>query len=192
MSCEGLRHGKGKIKWSNGDTFDGTFRDGMRNGLGTLIYHDGTCVPLCMCMFYVTVYVCLLIRYVCMVYVCCQKSLSSHNLLCMFVLLFYEQYTCTNAQAPVTKVDGKTTYFTDMECKNSPMNTFTMGTLFMVHATAMVSVSLAMAIDTLEVGKTDSFMDTVNIIMQMVTCMKECLYKGCVMDLAENTHQMAN
>mmetsp|Transcript_36811 Transcript_36811/g.49286 ORF Transcript_36811/g.49286 Transcript_36811/m.49286 type:complete len:475 (+) Transcript_36811:145-1569(+) len=41
-NSEGLRHGKGKIKWSNGDTFDGTFRDGMRNGLGTLIYHDGS------------------------------------------------------------------------------------------------------------------------------------------------------
>jgi len=42
MNSLGERHGKGKLRWHNGDTFKGDFRHGLRNGIGTLTLSDGS------------------------------------------------------------------------------------------------------------------------------------------------------
>ena len=40
-NSEHLRHGKGTIRWDNGDVYEGQFQNGMRHGLGKLMFGDG-------------------------------------------------------------------------------------------------------------------------------------------------------
>ena len=37
----GMKHGKGIIRYYNGDTFEGEFRDGKKNGKGAFTYSSG-------------------------------------------------------------------------------------------------------------------------------------------------------
>ena len=39
---DGLRHGKGKFTWNNGDTYDGSWVEDKRHGQGTYVWHDGS------------------------------------------------------------------------------------------------------------------------------------------------------
>ena len=38
---KGLRHGKGKVEWDNGTTYEGEFNMGNIEGEGTMIREDG-------------------------------------------------------------------------------------------------------------------------------------------------------
>lgn len=41
MWSQGLKHGRGKYKWSNSDTFEGTFLKGCKDGHGVVLYANG-------------------------------------------------------------------------------------------------------------------------------------------------------